>query len=144
MDCSQPGSSVQGILQTTYWSGLPFPSPGIFPSYGSNLDLQPCRQILYHLNHQGSPLIMWPSLNLSWWPGMQCSDWPDLQEELQLEWEGSFPMNWLFPWGSQSIGASSFSINPSSAYSGLIFFSIDWFDPLAVQGTLKFLPWDLH
>ena len=57
---------------------------------------------------------------------------------------GSFPTNWLFPRGGQSIGASSFSINPSSAYSGLIFFSIVWFDPLAVQGTLKFLPWDLH
>ena len=57
---------------------------------------------------------------------------------------GSFPTNWLFPWGGPSIGVSSFSTNPSSAYSGLIFFSIDWFDPLAVQGTLKLLPWDLH
>ena len=32
----------------------------------------------------------------------------------------------------------SFSISPSNEYSGLIFFSIDWFD-LAVQGTLKSL-----
>ena len=32
----------------------------------------------------------------------------------------------------------SFSISPPSAYSGLIFFRIDWFD-LAVQGTLKIL-----
>ena len=31
----------------------------------------------------------------------------------------------------------SFSISPSSEYSGLIFFRIDWFDLLAVQGTLK-------
>ena len=31
----------------------------------------------------------------------------------------------------------SFSISPSNEYSGLIFFRIDWFDPLAVQGTLK-------
>ena len=33
----------------------------------------------------------------------------------------------------------SFSISPSSEYSGLIYFSIDWFDLLAVQGTLKSL-----
>ena len=32
-----------------------------------------------------------------------------------------------------------FSINPSNEYSGLISFSIDWFDLLAVQGTLKSL-----
>ena len=33
----------------------------------------------------------------------------------------------------------SFSISPSSEYSGLISFRIDWFDTLAVQGTLKSL-----
>ena len=33
----------------------------------------------------------------------------------------------------------SFSISPSNEYSGLIFFGIDWFDLLAVQGTLKSL-----
>ena len=33
----------------------------------------------------------------------------------------------------------SFSISPSIEYSGLIFFTIDWFDLLAVQGTLKSL-----
>ena len=33
----------------------------------------------------------------------------------------------------------SFSISPSNEYSGLIFFRIDWFDVLAVQGTLKSL-----
>ena len=32
-----------------------------------------------------------------------------------------------------------FSISPSNDYSGLISFRIDWFDPLAVQGTLKSL-----
>ena len=31
----------------------------------------------------------------------------------------------------------SFSINPSNEYSGLISFRIDWFNFLAVQGTLK-------
>ena len=31
----------------------------------------------------------------------------------------------------------SFSISPSSEYSGLVSFRMDWFDLLAVQGTLK-------
>ena len=35
--------------------------------------------------------------------------------------------------------SSSFSISPSSEYSRLISFRIDWFDLLAVQGTLKSL-----
>jgi len=34
----------------------------------------------------------------------------------------------------------SFSISPSSEYSGLISFRIDWLDLLAVQGTLKSSP----
>ena len=33
----------------------------------------------------------------------------------------------------------SFSISPSSEYSGLISFTMDWLDLLAVQGTLKSL-----
>ena len=33
----------------------------------------------------------------------------------------------------------SFSISPSNKYSGLISFRIDWFDFLAVQGTLRSL-----
>ena len=34
----------------------------------------------------------------------------------------------------------SFSISPSSEYSGLISFRIDWLDPLAVQGTQQSSP----
>ena len=30
-DCSTPGSSVHGILQARYWSGLPCPPPGDLP-----------------------------------------------------------------------------------------------------------------
>ena len=36
----------------------------------------------------------------------------------------------------------SFSISPSNEYSGLISFRIDWFDLLAVQGTLRSLLWN--
>ena len=42
---------------------------------------------------------------------------------LRMRW----PKYWSF----------SFSISPSSEYSGLISFRIDWFDLLAIQGTLK-------
>ena len=41
----------------------------------------------------------------------------------------SWPKYWSF----------RFSINPSNEYSGLISFRIDWFDLLALQGTLKSL-----
>ena len=41
----------------------------------------------------------------------------------------SWPKHWSF----------SFSSGPSNEYSGLISFRIDWFDLLAVQGTLKSL-----
>ena len=36
--------------------GYHFLLQGIFPTQGSNLGLLHCRQILYHLSHQGSPL----------------------------------------------------------------------------------------
>ena len=52
---------------------------------------------------------------------------------------GFFPMSQFFASGGQSIGVWSFSISSSKAYSGLIFFRIDWFDLLAVQGALKSL-----
>ena len=34
MDCSPPGSSVRGILQQEYCSGLPVPPPGSLPDPG--------------------------------------------------------------------------------------------------------------
>ena len=44
---------------------------------------------------------------------------------LRIRW----PKDWSF----------SFSFSPSNEYTGLISFRIDWFDLLAVQGTLKSL-----
>ena len=43
-----------------------------------------------------------------------------------------WPKDWSFSF--------SFCISPSNEYSGLISFRVDWFDILAVQGTLKSLP----
>ena len=45
--------------------------------------------------------------------------------------ESALHIRWLKYWGF------SFSISSSKEYSGLISFRIDWFDFLAVQGTLK-------
>ena len=48
--CNSPG-------QKTGVEGKPFPSPGIFPTWGQNPGLLHCRQILYQLSHKGSPLL---------------------------------------------------------------------------------------
>ena len=47
--------------------------------------------------------------------------------------ESSLHMRWPKYW------SFSFSISPSNEYSGLISFRMDWWDLLAVQGTLKSL-----
>ena len=47
-------------------------------------------------------------------------------------------MSQFFASAGQSIRSFSFSTSLSK-YSGLIYFRIDWFDLLAVQGTLKSL-----
>ena len=47
--------------------------------------------------------------------------------------ESAFCIRWPKYW------SFSFRISPFNEYSGLISFSIDWFDLLAVQGTLKSL-----
>ena len=54
MDCSLPGPSVHGILQARIleWVAIPF-LHGIFLTKGLNLGLLHCRQILYHMSHQG-------------------------------------------------------------------------------------------
>ena len=48
-------------------------------------------------------------------------------------------MSQFFTSGGESIGISASASSPSNEYSGLISFSMDWFDLLAVQGTLKSL-----
>ena len=48
-----------------------------------------------------------------------------IESVLHIRW----PKYWSF----------SFSVSPYNEYSGLISFRIDWFDLLAVQGTLKSL-----
>ena len=58
MDYRPPGSSVHGDSpgknNGVGWRAL---LQGIFPTWGSNLGLPHCRQILYCLSHKGSPLF---------------------------------------------------------------------------------------
>ena len=64
------------------------------------------------------PLLLLPSI----FPSIRVFS---NESALCIRW----PKDWSF----------SFSIIPSSEYSGLIFFRIDWFDLLPVQGTLMSL-----
>jgi len=64
------------------------------------------------------PLLLLPSI----FPSIRVFS---SESALHITW----PKDWSF----------SFSISPSNEYSGLISFRIDWFDLLAVQGTLKSL-----
>ena len=69
-------------------------------------------------NHliQYRPLLLLPSI----FPGIMVFS---NESALRIRW----PKYWSF----------SFNISPSNEYSGLISFRMDWFDLLAVQGTLK-------
>ena len=87
------------------------------------------------------PLSRWchPTISSSLIPFFSCP--------LSFPASRSFPVSQLFASGGQSISAStsvlqrsfSFSISPSSEHSGLISFSMDWLDLLAVLGTFKSL-----
>ena len=65
MHCSLPGSSLHGDSPSKNTRvGCYALLQGIFPTEGSNPSLLHCRQILYHLSHQGSPLAYKESANL--------------------------------------------------------------------------------
>ena len=67
-----------------------------------------------------------PTISSSVTPFTSCpQSFPASRSVLHIRW----PKYWSF----------SFSISPSNEYSGLISFRMDWFDLLAVQGTLKSL-----
>ena len=65
MDCSLPGSSVHGIFQARVleWVAITFSRRSSQPRI-PNLGLPHCRQMLYHLSHQGSPTVGMGGSNL--------------------------------------------------------------------------------
>ena len=63
-DCSPPGSSVHSCPSGKNTGvGCHFLLQGIFLTQELNPGLLHCRQILYHLSHQGSPLYGVPDCN---------------------------------------------------------------------------------
>ena len=69
MDYSSPGSSVTGIFQTRILECVANPLfRGSSLTQDSNWGLLHCRQILYCLNHQGSPInvyvCMYTNINI--------------------------------------------------------------------------------
>ena len=75
MDCSLPGSSVLGD-SPGYNTRVGCHSllQGIFPTQGSNQGLLHCKQILYHLRHQGRPYLCINKqyLSFSFWLTSLC------------------------------------------------------------------------
>ena len=92
-----------------------FPCPSLFPGVCSNS--RPLSWWCYLFNLLRLLLLL-PSI----FPSIRVFS---NESVLRIRW----PKYWTF----------SFSISPSSEYSGLIFFRIDWFDLLAVQEILKSL-----
>ena len=80
-----------------------------------------------------SPRVCSDSCPLSWGchPTVSSSVVPFFSCLQSFPASGSFRIKWSKYW--------SFSISTSNEYSGLISFRMDWFDLLAVQGTLNSL-----
>ena len=105
-----------------------------------------CRVGLCGLHHarfscpSPSSGVCWNSCPLSLWchPIISSSVVPFSSCPQSFPASGSFPLSQFFASGGPSIGVSA-SACPSSEYSGLISFGMDWLDLLAVQGTLKSL-----
>ena len=113
--CSVAQSCLLFICPGKQHTRLPCPSP--FPGACSN----------------SYPLSQWchPTVSSSGVPFSSCPQ--------SFPASGSFPVSHFFAVGGQIVGASAFSISPSSEYSGLISFITDWFVLLAIHGTLKSL-----
>ena len=114
-------SSVQSLsrvrLFATPWTAArqppcPLPTPGVHPN------TCPLSRWCHPTISSVIPIRILPSI----FPSIRVFS---NKSALRIRW----PKDWSF----------SFSISPSNEYSGLISFRMDWFDFLAVQGTLKSL-----
>ena len=91
----------------------------------------PCSWLSPKVFSNSYPLSQWCCLTISSSAAPFSFAFNLSQHQGLFQWVGSWhqgPKYWGF----------SFSISPSSEYSALIFFRLDWFN-LAVQGTLKSL-----
>ena len=108
-------------------------SDSLWP-YGLQHARLPCLSLSPGVGSNSCPLSRWchPTISSSVVPFSLCPQsflpsrsFPMNESALHIRW----PKYWSF----------SFSISPSNKHSGSIFFRTDWFDLLAVQGTLKSL-----
>ena len=86
--------------------------------------------VLHHLPELAQTHVHWVSDAIQPFHILLAPSLPALnlfQHQGLFQCVGSWPKYWSF----------SFSISPSNEYLELISFRIDWFDLLAVQGTLK-------
>ena len=128
MDYSPPGSSVhEDFPGKNTELGSCSLLQGIFPTQGSNSGFPHCRQILYHLSHQGSPRIMeWVACPLS-----RGFSWPRSQTRVSCT-AGRFFTSWatreaqgLFPSeGSESEFTPGLSPGFSGCHPSLTFICI--------------------
>ena len=91
--------------------------------------------ILHHLPELAQTHVHWVSDAIQTSHPLSSPSPPafNLSQHQVFSNESALHIRWLKFWNF------SFSISPSNEYSGLISFRMDWFDPLAVQGTLKSL-----
>ena len=114
-------SSVQLLMCPTLRNAMDCSTPDFLSisnswsllKFMSIVSVMPSNRLILH-----HPLLLLPSI----FPSITVSS---SESVLLIRWS----KHWNF----------IFSISPSSEYSGLISFRMDWFDLLAVQGTLKSL-----
>ena len=109
-------------------------------SVASLCDPMDCSTPGFPIHHQLPELAQTHVLS-SWWchPTISSSVVPFSSHLQSFPASGSFQMSPFFASGGQKYWSFSLSTSPSKVYSGLISFSMDWFDLHADQGTLKSL-----
>ena len=66
-----PGSSVHGILQQEYWSGLPFPSPGDLPHPGIKPESPALTGKFFTTESAGKPQALGRDGEIGIWPSLE-------------------------------------------------------------------------
>ena len=111
-----------GFSRQEYWSGVPFPSPSGLPGPHH---LPEFVQVHVHC------IVMPSNYLVLWWPLLLLSSiFPSIRNfSNEFSVHNRWPKYWSF----------SFSISPSSEYSGLISLKTDSLDLLNVQGIFRSL-----
>ena len=91
----------------------------------------PCPSLSLGVCSDSCPLSRWCYLTISFSATLFSFCLQSFPALVSFSNEPALSIRWPKYW--------SFSIIPSNEYSELMFFRIDWFDLLAVQGTLKSL-----